>query len=147
MADQIVQLAQGPFRLAEDPNENLFGEGVSLDILDTNDFPVAEIPTSPIVHKWSEKFPKMRHWSEGADDGRTQVQRTKEELLALAALFKAAPQLLAACQRAADYLGSPSQEYRKKYPDRREGGEDKHVAELLKAAVENALPPAVVTAD
>ena len=85
---------QGPYTVAGDAGENIFGGDIDLDILDPNGFPVATIPYEPILHDWDEKYPEMGHWADGAADGRTQCTRDVQQVEATARLFAAAPDLL-----------------------------------------------------
>lgn len=86
----------GEWRISEDLNENLFGDAISVDVLDEQDFPIATVDASPIIHDWQKKYPNMHHWADGADDGRTQIERPAEQVVANARLIAAAPDLLEA---------------------------------------------------
>ena len=77
-----------------------------VEILDKDGFPIAELKAEPILNGWPEKFPGMRHWSEGSEDGRTVRKRTREEIEATGYLFFAAPDLLAALKKAVNLLRS-----------------------------------------
>lgn len=90
----------GKWRIADFANENIFQDVISLEVVDKRGFPIAEFPTAPILHNWYKKFPKMKHWADGVDDGRTQIRRPDSEVIANARLFVAAPALLAALKAA-----------------------------------------------
>lgn len=66
------------------------------EVLDANGFTVATVEMEPLLNRWNEHFPDMKHWAEGARDGRTQIERPVEQVRAMAHLFKASPKLLAA---------------------------------------------------
>lgn len=91
-----TKYTKGPWEIAEDCNENLFGDAISIDILDDRDFPIATVDATPIIHDWPRKFPNMEHWADGANDGRTQIERPYEQVIANARLIAAAPDLLEA---------------------------------------------------
>lgn len=89
----------GRWRVAEDANENLFGDAISIDILDERDFPIASVEAAPVIHNWPSKFPNMQHWADGAADGRTQIERPRAEVIANACRIAAAPEMLEALQK------------------------------------------------
>ena len=56
-----------------------YEDGTDPVLLDANGFPIAIIEACPILHNWREKYPDMKHWGAGADDGWTQRIRPREE--------------------------------------------------------------------
>ncbi len=83
-------------------------DGTDMEVLDGHNFPIAEVEASPILNRWNKRFPEMGHWADGADDGRTHIHRSQQELLANARLIAAAPDMLAALKQVRARL----QEYR-----------------------------------
>ena len=86
----------GPWGLDMFPD---YVDGTDMEVLDMAWFPIAEVAGRPIINRWHERYPKMNHWAEGADDGRTQVCRSQPELEANARLIAAAPELLEALEK------------------------------------------------
>jgi hypothetical protein len=62
-------------------------DGTDMEVLDCDGFPIATVEGSPILNRWSERFPNMSHWADGADSGKTHRHRNQSELLASAALI------------------------------------------------------------
>jgi hypothetical protein len=81
----------GPWTLDE---FNDYVDGTNMEVLDEQNFPVADILAHPLLNRWHERFPAMAHWADGVADGLTQVDRAQDELLANARLVAAAPVLL-----------------------------------------------------
>ena len=103
--DKAVQgCTPGPWTVADEQNENLFGGAISTSVLDECGFPIADVDARPVLHNWDEKYPEMTHWADGAADGRTQVQRTAGEVAANARLIAAAPDLLGALEEVYKWL-------------------------------------------
>ena len=70
-----------------------YEDGSDPVILDEDEFPIATVEASPILNEWPKRYPEMRHWAEGADDGRTQRIRDREEYKANARLLALAPEM------------------------------------------------------
>jgi len=64
-----------------------YEDGTDPVILDADGFPVATVNAYAILDRWMEKFPKMSHWADGADDGRTHRERSRAEYEANAHLI------------------------------------------------------------
>jgi len=94
-----VKHTPGPWAVDEFPD---YVDGSDMEVLDANHFPIADVRASPIINRWPERFPEMDHWAAGADDGRTQIYRAQDELLANARLIAAAPDMLAALKMLRD---------------------------------------------
>ena len=91
---------QGAWEIADaDSVLNMFGDEISIEVLDCDGFPVADVPIEPILHNWPERFPDMGHWADGAESGKTVKTRSHEEAIANARLIAAAPELLEALER------------------------------------------------
>lgn len=100
------------WHLPSDASKNCFGDYISVPILDSEDFPVAAISCNPILHNWSEKYPHIEHWADGADDGTTARERKPEEVVQIAALIRAAPEMLNALLAAQRTLDPVSAEFK-----------------------------------
>jgi hypothetical protein len=70
-------------------------EGNECSILDAKGFAICSIDSTAILEDYYEKL-NINNWSELP--GKSYIERTEEELLAIAKLFVAAPDLLAALQ-------------------------------------------------
>ena len=84
----------GPWSLPDSSSQNIFGGEISVDVLDVDGFPIADVQFEPILHNWTERFPRMKHWADGAESGKTVKTRDPEEAIANARLIAAAPELL-----------------------------------------------------
>lgn len=99
------------WHLPSDASKNCFGDYISVPILDREDFPIAVISCNPILHNWAEKYPHIEHWADGADEGLTARERKPEEVLQIAALTRAAPEMIKALLAAQQALEPTSTEY------------------------------------
>lgn len=88
----------GEWRLSEELNENIFGHAISVDVLDSRDFPVACVHARPIIHDWPSKFPEMDHWADGVADGLTSINRPAGEVIQNARLIAASPRMFEALE-------------------------------------------------
>lgn len=84
-------------------------DGTDMEVLDPDGFTIATIESSPIINRWTERFPTMSHWADGADDGLTQRHREQGELHSTARLIAAAPELLEALEEAIEWDGCDSE--------------------------------------
>lgn len=82
---------EGPYTVAPNGRTIAAADGFSVATLDL---------CKSIVPGWSEKFPGLQHWADAP--GEAYIERPEEELDAVAALFAAAPDLLAALKRIVD---------------------------------------------
>lgn len=99
------------WHLPADASKNCFGDYISVSVLDRGDFPVAEISCNPILHNWPEIYPNLEHWAEGVQDGTTMRERSPEEVIQIASLIRAAPEMLKALIAAQRTLDPTSTEF------------------------------------
>lgn len=70
-------------------------DGTPLEVLDKDNFPIAEVQARPILNRWDERT-NYGHWARGVESGETQRKRTQEELVANTRLIAAAPAMFEA---------------------------------------------------
>ena len=89
---------EGEWRIDQEAAENLYGGAVSLAVVDTAGFPVAELPFTAISQAWMRAHPD-KHWADSKD---STTERDDDELVANARLIAASPDLYEALESAVD---------------------------------------------